>query len=110
MPTISVSDTAYANWEGDLLAIAVTDSHFKTENEVTTITSDALKQLDASLGGAITDLIELGGFEGKAGTVSKAARVSGAGAKAKYVVLAGLGAADKATTTADWGASVYQVR
>lgn len=48
------------------------------------MSSDALKALDADFGGALSDLVAEGGFEGKRGSATKAVRVGSApNAKAK---------------------------
>ena len=51
---------------------------------------------------------DVGDFEGKAGSVSKAVRVMGS--KAKHLALVGLGKGDKLSTTPEWGVSPWQVR
>lgn len=76
------------------------------------IKSDPLKQLDASLGGALGELLAGGDFDGKPGSASKAMRLGGGGAAGpKYVALLGLGKADELGKAEgpQWGASPYQV-
>lgn len=76
------------------------------------IKSDPMKQLDASLGGALGELLAGGDFDGKPGSASKAMRLSGGGAAGpKYVALLGLGKAEELGKTEgpQWGASPYQV-
>lgn len=68
------------------------------------IASAELQALDSSLNGALSDIVSLFEFKGKAGS----AQTVRSGASSKFVSLVGLGAADKATPTALWGASTWQ--
>ncbi|KAG2430377.1 hypothetical protein HYH02_013739 [Chlamydomonas schloesseri] len=102
----NVADVA-AGWEGDLLVLGVTEEDFVTEAEVTSLKGDALKALDAALGGALAEIVAAGGFDGKQGAQSRVLRLYG-GAKAKHVAMVGLGKAAKLAVVADWGASPFQ--
>ena len=77
-------------------------------DEVASITSPPLSELDAALGGVLSEVLAAGGFEGKPGQRTRAVRVLGA--KAAHVALAGVGKREKASSVAEWGQSVYQVR
>lgn len=74
------------------------------------IASPALQQLDASLSGALAELLGGGDFEGKAGSASRALRLGSTGsAGPKYVALLGLGKADELAAADDKpGAHPYQ--
>jgi leucyl aminopeptidase len=63
------------------------------------IKSDALRALDAALGGALADIVALHDFRGKRGS----AQTVRAGTSARFVTLVGLGAAEAASTEGDWG-------
>jgi hypothetical protein len=77
------------------------------------IKSEPLKALDASLGGALGELLAGGDFDGKPGSASKAMRLAGGATAAgpKYVALLGLGKADDLSKAEgpQWGTSPYQV-
>ena len=85
-----------------------THTHRPPPDEAASIKSPALAALDQELSGALSELLAGGGFEGKAGSASRALRVMGA--KAGSVALAGLGPAAKAGAVVEWGASPYQAR
>lgn len=102
--SVTLGTASAAQWSGDLLVIGVFEDAFSTADDKTTISNADLQALDAELGGALADIVSVFDFKGKKGS-SQAVR---AGKNARFVALVGLGAADKATPTADWGASVWQ--
>lgn len=81
--------------------------HVSRADEVASVASERLKALDAAYGGAISELLAAGGFEGKQGQASRSLRVA---AKAKHIALLGLGKEAKMAVAAEWGASPFQVR
>jgi len=68
------------------------------------ISNSELQSLDSELGGALSDIVSLFDFKGKAGTCQSVR----AGKSAKFVSLVGLGTSDKAPVNAEWGASAWQ--
>ncbi|KAI8475093.1 MAG: cytosol aminopeptidase family, catalytic domain-containing protein [Monoraphidium minutum] len=108
LPEVSVAagGAAAAGWGGDLLVVAVGEDDLTVKDDAATIKSAALSELDASLGGVLSEVLAAGGFEGKPGQRTRAVRVLGS--KAAHVALAGLGKREKAAAVAEWGQSVYQ--
>ena len=102
--TLHPSPTPPTQWSGDLLAIGVFEDAFTITNDKPSISSPQLTALDADLDGALSDITTLFDFKGKAGT-SQTIRV---GKNARFVTLVGLGTVEKASPTAEWGASVWQ--
>ena len=105
--SVGLGTAAASQWSGDLLVIGVFEDAFSTtENDpkTTTITNAELQSLDSELGGALSDIVSLFEFKGKAGS----AQTVRAGKSARFVALVGLGAPEKATPTAEWGLSVWQ--
>jgi leucyl aminopeptidase len=102
--SVAVGTASASAWTGDLLVIGVFEDAFTTTDDKSTISSAELQALDSELGGALSDIVSVFDFKGKAGS-SQAVR---AGKNARFVALVGLGSADKATPSADWGASVWQ--
>ena len=104
IPSVALGSAPAAQWSGDLLVIGAFEDAFTTTDDKTTISNADLQALDSELGGAVSDIISVFDFKGKAGS-SQAVR---AGKNARFVALVGLGSVDKAAVTADWGASVWQ--
>ncbi len=102
--SVALGTASASAWAGDLLVIGVFEDAFTTTDDKATISSADLQALDSDLGGALSDIVSVFDFKGKAGS-SQAVR---AGKNARFVALVGLGPADKATPSADWGASVWQ--
>ncbi|KAL4421979.1 hypothetical protein ABPG77_011002 [Micractinium sp. CCAP 211/92] len=96
-----------ADQKADLLVLGVFDDAFESseDEKSSSIKSEELKALDSALGGALSDIVSLHAFKGAAGS-SQTVRVGGAGPK--FVMLAGLGKADKVKVVPDWGASPFQ--
>ncbi|KAG1659191.1 hypothetical protein FOA52_005669 [Chlamydomonas sp. UWO 241] len=109
LPAVALCGDSARMWAGDLLVIAVTEADFAKTGDAMSISSDALKALDADFGGALADIVADGGFEGKKGSSSKAVRVGAApSAKAKTVAMVGLGDTAKLGASPAWGAGPYQ--
>ncbi|KAH7617985.1 putative Leucine aminopeptidase 1 [Nannochloris sp. 'desiccata'] len=102
--SVALGSASASSWAGDLLVIGVFEDAFSTTDDKSSISSAELQALDAELGGALSDIVSVFDFKGKAGS-SQAVR---AGKNARFVALVGLGSADKATPSAEWGASVWQ--
>jgi leucyl aminopeptidase len=100
---VTLGAGAPAQWAGDLLAIGVFEEAFATADGKPSIASPELAALDAELGGALSDIVSLFDFSGKAG----AAQTLRAGKAARFVTLVGLGPAAKALPTVEWGASPW---
>lgn len=107
---ITAAPGAANSWAGDLLVLGVCEDAFEAPAEdkegPSVIKSDALKALDAQLGGALSDIVTRYEFKGKAGS-SQTVRCGG-GSAAHYVTLCGLGPRDKLKVVADWGTSPFQ--
>jgi leucyl aminopeptidase len=102
--SVALSSASASAWNGDLLVIGVFEDAFSTTDDKSSISSAELQALDSELGGALSDIVSVFDFKGKAGS-SQAVR---AGKNARFVALVGLGPADKAAPSAEWGASVWQ--
>lgn len=102
--SVGLASARPSEWQGDLLVIGVFKDAFKTEHDKTTIENADLKALDAELDGALSDIVSIFKFKGE----SNSAQTVRSSKNAKFVSLVGLGSQDKATTTADWGNSVWQ--
>ncbi|KAG2486113.1 hypothetical protein HYH03_015208 [Edaphochlamys debaryana] len=109
LPSVAVSAAPLAAFEGDLLVLGVTEEDFATEGEVTAIKTPALQEIDASLGGVLSELVAAGGVDGKPGSQSRVVRLGG-GSKvgARWVALVGLGKGAKLSAASEWGASPFQ--
>lgn len=102
--TVAPGSASASSWTGDILVIGVFEDAFSTTDDKSSISSAELQALDSELGGALSDIVSVFDFKGKAGS-SQAVR---AGKNARFVALVGLGPADKATPSAEWGASIWQ--
>lgn len=103
--SVGVGSATASAWNGDLLVIGVFEDAFSTTDDKASITNPELQALDSDLGGALSDIVSVFDFKGKAGS-SQAVR---AGKNARFVALVGLGpSAEKAAPSAEWGASVWQ--
>jgi leucyl aminopeptidase len=105
----SPAETAAADFSGDLLAVAVTEDDLAVERDGASKAAlsakiapgaGALAALDASLGGALSEILSGGGFDGKPGAPSKCVRLFGASKGPKHVALVGLGKAEKIAAAA----------
>jgi len=86
---LGTADTAPADFEGDLLALAIFEEEAEVDEEGA-LKSAKLKELDAAMGGIISEMVAAEEFKGKEGS-SVFARLGG---KAKYVGLVGMGKAE----------------
>ncbi|KAK9843719.1 hypothetical protein WJX81_003551 [Elliptochloris bilobata] len=103
---VTASDASVLAWKGDLLALGVFEEAITPGKggEKGTIKSPELAELDKSLGGLLTELVELNKFTGKAGS-SAFARLGGS---ARVAGLVGMGKLEKAKPVAEWGPSAFQ--
>eukprot|EP00775_Hariotina_reticulata_P007401 gene7401-7610_t len=118
LPSVSVVSDSPAGWQGDLLAVAVTEDDLTSSGgdqpgseKTVSINSEALAALNNSLQGVLGELLSGGDFEAKQGTASKAIRLAGSSAAGpKYVALLGLGKAEALAkpSAEQWGASPFQ--
>ncbi|RMZ54451.1 hypothetical protein APUTEX25_002027 [Auxenochlorella protothecoides] len=98
---VSIGSGYPQDWSGDLLALGVFEGDLPSKEGSL---SGCLATLDASLDGAIEDIIQTYEFKGKEGS-QQAVRVGG---KIKNVVLIGLGKVEDAALEAKWGLSLFQ--
>jgi len=115
LPALSADGAAAAaDFSGDLLAIAVCEDDLEVSRDPASKAalsasiapgSAALAALDAALGGALSEILAGGGFDGKPGAPSKCLRLFGAAKGPKNVALVGLGKAEKLAAAAASAAS-----
>jgi leucyl aminopeptidase len=106
LPALSsdATPTNAADFSGDLLVVAVTEDDLEVERDAASKaavsakisgSASALTALDAAFGGALSEILSSGGFDGKPGAPSKCVRLFGLPKGPKHVALVGLGKAEK---------------